>query len=148
MWLVFTFSYPLFLQKNFFYFNEVQNYMLSPLDLDFSIVSKMLSPYPRICRFFLMLLLVFLQSDILHLGLWPIWSGVFCILYIYLLAVLCLCCCVGFSLVMPSGGYSLVVMHRLLILVGFSCEAQAPGLMGFSSCDTRVQQLQLPGSRV
>ena len=59
------------------------------------------------------------------------------------------CCCVGFSLVVLSEGYSLVVMHRLLILVGFSCcEAQAPGLMGFSSCGMRAQQLQFPGSRV
>ena len=49
--LVFTFSSPLFLQK-FFYFSEVQIYTLSPVDLAFSLVSKMSSPYPRICRFF------------------------------------------------------------------------------------------------
>ena len=34
-----------------------------------------------------------------------------------LLAVLCLHCCVGFSLVAASGGYSLVVLHGLLIVV-------------------------------
>ena len=40
--------------------------------------------------------------------------------FIYLfLAVLGLCCCVGFSLVAESGGYSLVVMHGLLIAVVF-----------------------------
>ena len=43
---------PFSYRKFFFYFNEVQIYTLSPLDLAFSIVSKMLSPYPRIYRFF------------------------------------------------------------------------------------------------
>ena len=37
---------------------------------------------------------------------------------IYLfLAVLGLCCCTGFSLVASSGGYSLVSVHRLFILI-------------------------------
>ena len=35
----------------------------------------------------------------------------------YLLAVLGLCCSVGFSLVAASGGYSLGVMHSLLIVM-------------------------------
>ena len=39
-------------------------------------------------------------------------------LSIYLvLAILGLCCCVGFSPVAASGGYSLVAVHRLLIAV-------------------------------
>ena len=39
-------------------------------------------------------------------------------IFIYLfLAVLGLCRCIGFSLVVASGGYSLVVMCRLLIAV-------------------------------
>ena len=40
--------------------------------------------------------------------------------FIYLfLAVLGLRCCVGFSLVAESGGYSLVMAHGLLIAVAF-----------------------------
>ena len=38
-------------------------------------------------------------------------------LFIYLLAVLGLCCHAGFSLVAESRGCSLVVVHRLLIAV-------------------------------
>ena len=45
------------------------------------------------------------------------------------------------SLVAVSGDYSLV--WRL----GFSCEIQAPGYSGFSSCSTWAQYLRLPGSR-
>ena len=48
-----------------------------------------------------------------------------CLLFIYLfLAVLGLCCCVGFSLVVVSGGYSLVAEHRLqatLVSVVVAC---------------------------
>ena len=48
----------------------------------------------------------------------------FTILFIYLIfVVLGLCCCVGFFLAIGSGGYSLVAMHRLLI-VGASLVAQ------------------------
>ena len=39
-----------------------------------------------------------------------------------LLAVLGLCCCVDFSLVVVSGGYSLVVVWELLIAVAFVVE--------------------------
>ena len=38
------------------------------------------------------------------------------LIYLFL-AVLGLCCCVGFSLVVVSGGYSLFVVHGLLIVV-------------------------------
>ena len=44
------------------------------------------------------------------------------ILYIYVLlvfAVLGLCCCIRLFLVAMHGGYSLVVVHRLLIAVPF-----------------------------
>ena len=37
--------------------------------------------------------------------------------FIFILAVLGLHCCVGFSLVAASGGYSLVVVRRLLVAV-------------------------------
>ena len=33
------------------------------------------------------------------------------------MAVLCICCCVGFSLVAASRGYSLAVGHGLLLVV-------------------------------
>ena len=40
------------------------------------------------------------------------------IVFTYLfLAVLGLCCCTGFSLVVASGGYSPVAVHGLLIVV-------------------------------
>jgi hypothetical protein len=38
-------------------------------------------------------------------------------LYIYILAVLGLYCCVGFSVVAANGGYSPVAVHRLLFIV-------------------------------
>jgi hypothetical protein len=38
-------------------------------------------------------------------------------LFIYILAVLGLCCCTGFSLDAASGGYSLVVVCKLLIVM-------------------------------
>ena len=58
----------------------------------------------------------------------------FICLFIYFFAVLGLCCCMGFSLVAESGGYSPVAMHWLLT-------------GGFSCCGAWVQYLQLPGSR-
>ena len=62
--------------------------------------------------------------------------------FIYLfLAVLVLCCCMGFSLVSAS---SVRASH----CVGFSCyRALALGLAGFSNCITWAQWLLLPGSR-
>ena len=45
------------------------------------------------------------------------------------LAVLGFCCCTGFSLVVASGGYSLVVVAGFS-LQRFWCRAQAPGHMG------------------
>ena len=41
----------------------------------------------------------------------------FFFLFIYFLAVLGLCCCVGFSLVAGNGVYSVVGVFRLLIVV-------------------------------
>ena len=56
-------------------------------------------------------------------------------LYISLfLAVLGLCCCVGFSLVAGSGGYSLVMVRWLLLLWSTGSRACA----GFSSCGSRA----------
>ena len=37
--------------------------------------------------------------------------------FTYLLAALGLCCCAGFSLVVESRGYSLIVVRELLIVV-------------------------------
>ena len=44
----------------------------------------------------------------------------------FLLAVLGLRCCVGFSLVLESAGYSPVAGHRFLIAGASHCGAQAP----------------------
>ena len=46
-------------------------------------------------------------------------------LFVLILAVLCLHCCVNFSLVAESGGYSLFAICRLLIAVASLVE---PGL--------------------
>ena len=43
------------------------------------------------------------------------------------LAVLGLCCCVGFSLVVASGAFSLAVVHRLLIAVASLVAQGFPG---------------------
>ena len=63
--------------------------------------------------------------------------------FIYLfifLAVLGLCCCTSFSLVVVSGGYSLDVVCKFLVVVGgFSLLWRTgPRHMGFSSCSTRA----------
>ena len=54
------------------------------------------------------------------------------------MAVLGLHCCVGFSL---------VAMHRLLIVVASHCRAQALGHTRFSSCGAGAHSLWFPGSR-
>ena len=80
--------------------------------------------------------------DLLILGTRPFFINLF-------LAVLGLCCCVGFTLVLASGVYSLVVVCRLLIVAGgFSCcgswglGKQAWQLWrGLSSCSMRAQEL-------
>ena len=56
--------------------------------------------------------------------------------FIYLfLAMLGLCCCRGFSLVVVSGPYSLAVMCGASRCGGLCCcGARAPGHLGFSSC--------------
>ena len=65
---------------------------------------------------------------------------------IYLLAVLGLCCCTGFSLVVSGGssssrcaGFSL---QRRLLLLG-----AAPGRAGFSNCGTRLSSCG-PGAQL
>ena len=56
----------------------------------------------------------------------------------YLLAVLGLHCCSGFSLVAASWNYSLAVVR------GFSCCRAWPlGCMGFSSCSSRALEHRL-----
>ena len=50
-------------------------------------------------------------------------------------ALLGLHCCVGFSLVVGSRGYSLVVVHGLLFIEA-SCGAWALRHLGFSSCSS------------
>ena len=52
-------------------------------------------------------------------------------MYLPFFTVLSPYCCLGFSLVVVSGGYSLVAVHELLILVTFpvvSTGSRAPGL--------------------
>ena len=57
------------------------------------------------------------------------------ILYIYLfLAVLGLHCCVGFSLVVVSGSYSLVTTHRRLVMVASLVAGSR--FAGLSSCSS------------
>ena len=54
------------------------------------------------------------------------------------LAMLGLCCCMGFSLVAVSRGYSLLAMPAFLIMAGSLSGAQALGLASFSSCDSQA----------
>ena len=54
-------------------------------------------------------------------------------------------CSMDFSVVVVSGGYSLGVVHRLLI-VAASLVVDL-GCLGFSSCGTWAQYLMLLGSR-
>ena len=66
-------------------------------------------------------------------------------LFIYLfLTVLDPHCCVGFSLVVESRGYSLLVVRGLLIEVA-SLVVEL-GSVGFSTCGMWAQQLRLQGS--
>ena len=71
------------------------------------------------------------------------------VLFMYLfLAVLGLCCCcVGFSPVVASKGYSIAVAHGLLIAVASCCRSQALGHSDFSSRSRWAQKLWFPGSR-
>ena len=66
--------------------------------------------------------------------------NVFKVFYIYLFsAVLGLCCCTGFSLVLVSKGLSLVAVPGLLIAVAFLVGWALPlGHTGFSSCSVWV----------
>ena len=61
------------------------------------------------------------------------------------LAVLGHCCCLSFSLVAASEVYSLIALHRLLVLV--TSLVSAVGRAGFSSWGTWAQELLLPSSR-
>ena len=73
----------------------------------------------------------------------------FIILFIYLFgAVLGLHCCMGFSLVAASRGYSLVMVGGPLTTVASpAAEHRAPGQVDFSSRSLGAQYLQFPGSR-
>ena len=68
---------------------------------------------------------------------------------LFILAVLGLglCCCIGFSLVMASGGYYPVVVRGLLIAVASLLWSMGSRYRGFSSCGTWAQKLQFLGSR-
>ena len=63
------------------------------------------------------------------------------------LAMLGLHCCMRFSVVATSGGYSLVAVHKRLTCGLSSCRAWVPGHEGLSSCGTWAQYLQFPDSR-
>ena len=58
------------------------------------------------------------------------------IIYLFILAELGLCSCVGFSLVAEGGGYSLVVVHGHLVAVVllWSTGSMHAGFSGLSSC--------------
>ena len=70
------------------------------------------------------------------------------IIYVFILAVLGLCGCAGFSLVAEGGGYSLVVVHGLLVAVVslverglYACWLQWALEHGLRSCGTHAQLL-------
>ena len=62
-------------------------------------------------------------------------------LYFLFLAVLALCCCMGFSVVAVSRGYSLIAMCRLLIVLAFL-------VASIGSRSRGLQELQHVGSVV
>ena len=49
----------------------------------------------------------------------PVFFFLIIFIYFFFLAVLGLHCCMGFSLVVASGGYSLVAVHGLITAVAF-----------------------------
>ena len=57
------------------------------------------------------------------------------------------CCCAGFSLAVESGGYSLAVVGRLLIVAAALVAEHGLGHVGLRSCSTWAQYLLPPGSR-
>ena len=59
----------------------------------------------------------------------------FLLVYLFIMAMLGLCCCVDFSLVVVSRGYS-VSGCGLLTAVASRCRAQALEYAGFSSCSS------------
>ena len=59
--------------------------------------------------------LSFLTRDQAHTSCTGRWS----LFYVFILAALGFHYCIGFSLVVVSGGYSLVAAHTLLTAVGF-----------------------------
>ena len=69
----------------------------------------------------------------------------FSFLFIYLLlSVPGLHCCVGFSLVTESRGYSAVVVHRASHCIDFSCSgAQTLACVDFSSCGSQALEDRL-----
>ena len=77
----------------------------------------------------------------LHLGFLVLFYLFFLKIIVFVLAVLGLQWCMGFYLAVESGGYSAVVVCRLLMVVAFLAAS-------FSSCSTWAQYLWLPGSRV
>ena len=54
--------------------------------------------------------------------------------FVLFLVVLGLCCYAGFSLVVVSGGHSLLVLHQFLIGVLLLLLSMGSGHAGFSSC--------------
>ena len=65
----------------------------------------------------------------------------FFLIYLFL-AVLGLCCCMDFSLVAVSRGYSLVAVCGLLVVVAvasLTAEHEVLGHVGFSRCGTWAQ---------
>ena len=63
------------------------------------------------------------------------------------LAVLGLCCCVGFILIAGKPGLLCSCCAQASHCSGFSCGTQDLGQAGFSSFDAWAQELRFPGSR-
>ena len=75
--------------------------------------------------------------SILHKIVYVCLSPLFLIIYLSS-TVLSLPCSAGFSLAAASGGWSLVVVYRLLIVMAPLCRAWALGCTGFRSCAHRL----------
>ena len=69
--------------------------------------------------------------------------------YMYFLAVLGLHCCMSASLIVASGGYSVVAQapHWASDCHGFSCGARALGLAGFTSWQLMGSVVAVPRLR-
>lgn len=80
--------------------------------------------------------------ELIHVGVSSFYN-----FYLFnVLAVLGLCCCVGFSLAAARGGYSSLQCEASHYGGFFCCEAWALGCVGFGNSDMWALVLCFPGS--